>query len=255
LFDMKARALRRDRAARSGTEMFLYDRVFEDCLERVALVQRRFNRALLIGCPDTSWTDRLRAIAGEVEVLDPGALFASRADGGVVTEDHWAPPSRTFDLVLAIGTLDSVNDLPLALQLVRHAMQGDGLFLGAMPGGETLPKIRAAMRAADSATGAASPHVHPRLEPAAVAHLLGDAGFERAVVDVDRVPVAYRSLERLVADLRRMGVTNVLLSRPRFIGRAARAAALRAFAAAGDGQRTVETFEIVHFAAWTTKEP
>jgi NADH dehydrogenase [ubiquinone] 1 alpha subcomplex assembly factor 5 len=52
-----------------------------------------------------------------------------------------------------------------------------------------------------------------------------------------------------------MGVTNVLLSRPRFIGRAARAAALRAFAAAGDGQRTVETFEIVHFAAWTTKQP
>jgi hypothetical protein len=52
-----------------------------------------------------------------------------------------------------------------------------------------------------------------------------------------------------------MGATNVLASRPRFVGRTARAAARRAFAAAGDGQRTLETFEIVHFAAWAPKEP
>jgi hypothetical protein len=48
-----------------------------------------------------------------------------------------------------------------------------------------------------------------------------------------------------------MGATNMLTARPRFIGRAARDAAIRAFATAGDGSRTVEKFEILHFAAWT----
>jgi hypothetical protein len=48
-----------------------------------------------------------------------------------------------------------------------------------------------------------------------------------------------------------MGATNLLKGRPRFINTAARAAAVRAFAEAGDGSRTVEMFEILHFAAWT----
>jgi len=33
--------------------------------------------------------------------------------------------------------------------------------------------------------------------------------------------------------------------------RQARAAAEAAFRSAGDGSRTIETFEILHFAAWT----
>jgi hypothetical protein len=70
------------------------------------------------------------------------------------------------------------------------------------------------------------------------------------VVDVDRIPVSYGSLDRLVSDLRAMAATSVLQSRARFISRRALAAARRAFADAGDGARTVETFEILHFAAW-----
>jgi hypothetical protein len=70
------------------------------------------------------------------------------------------------------------------------------------------------------------------------------------VVDIDRVQVAYASLARLIGDLRAMAATNILAARPRFTGRAARAEAERAFAKAGNGERTVETFEILHFAAW-----
>ena len=99
-------------------------------------------------------------------------------------------------------------------------------------------------------SGAAAPHVHPRIEAAALAPLLADAGFVNPVVDVDRVTVSYPSLHRLVADLRAMGATNILHSAPRFVGRAALSAARDAFTAAGDGIRTAETFEILHFAAW-----
>jgi hypothetical protein len=251
---MQARALHRDRAARIGPELFLFERAFEDCLERIALLERRFDRALLIGCPNPAWSNRLASCASEVDVRDPGPLFAAASSGHVIVEDAWEPKEATYDLVLAFGTLDTVNHLPLALRLIRHAMSADALFIGAISGGDTLPQLRSAMRAADAVTGAAAPHVHPRIEPAAVAPLLTDAGFVDSVVDVDRVSVGYPSLDRLVSDLRAMGASNVLTARPHFVGRKARAAAIRTFAAVGDGNRTVETFEILHFAAWTPKE-
>ena len=251
---MALRAGRRDRAARTGPELFLYDRAFEDCLERIALLQRRFDRALLVGCPDPAWPGRLSSLAARIDVRDPGPLFAMQSGGETLIEDAWEPARETYDLILAIGTLDTVNDIPLALRLVRYAMRNDGLFIAAISGGDTLPRLRAAMRAADSIAGAAAAHVHPRLEASALAPLLTDAGFVDPVVDLDRVAVSYPSLERLIADLRRMGATNVLKARPQFIGRAAREAAARAFEAAGGDARTVETFEILHVAAWTSKE-
>ena len=248
---MKLRAFRRDRAARNGPELFLHERAFGDCLDRIALLRSRFAQALLIGCPDPQWPKRLGELVDRVDVREPGSLFAVAAGGKAIVEDHWEPPSNVYDLVLAVGTLDTVNDLPLALRLIGHAMHKDAFLIGAMSGGDTLPQLRAAMRAADAVAGAAAPHVHPRIEASALAPLLADAGFANPVVDIDRVPVSYRSFEGLVGDLRAMGATNVLFDRPRFIGRAGRHAAARAFADAGDGARTVETFEIVHFAAWT----
>jgi SAM-dependent methyltransferase len=239
LFDMELRALRRARAKWLGPELFLHERAFDDCLERILLHDRRFERALLIGGVDATWATRLGEIA-------PTDLFDE-----AVAEDGWQPPPGTYDLVVAIGTLDSVNDLPRALLAIRRAMRPGGLFIGAMSGGNTLPQLRAAMRAADAVGGVAFAHVHPRIEPAALAPLLEQAGFGRPVVDVDRVQVSYPSLTRLVGDLRRMAATNLLRARPRFVGRAPRAAAERAFAGAGDGKRTVEMFEILHFASWT----
>lgn len=248
---MELRARRRDRAARTAPELFLYERAFADCLDRIALLRRRFGRALLIGCPDAQWPERLGDLVDHVSVRDPGPLFAAAAGGDTIVEDYWEPPAGAFDLVLAVGTLDTVNDLPLALRLVRHAMGEGALLIGTLSGGDTLPQLRNAMRSADALGGAAAPHVHPRIEPSALAPLLMDAGFVNSVVDVDRVPVSYPSLDRLVRDLRAMGATNLLAGRPRFIGKSARVAAIHAFAEAGGGSRTVETFEILHLAAWT----
>ena len=251
LFDMKLRAMRRDRAARTGPELFLFERVFADCLERLALVNRRFDHALLIGCPDAAWAGRMAQIAGRVDCRDPGPLFAAAAGGSIVTEDAWDPPSGAYELVVALGTFDTVNELPLALRLVRHAMRPDALFIGACSGGDTLPQLRAAMRAADALSGAAAPHVHPRIAAAALSPLLENAGFVKPIVDVDRFQVSYASLDRLVADLRAMGATNVLVAKAPPLGRSQHGAAKAAFAAAGEGGRTTETLEIVHFAAWT----
>jgi len=251
LFDMKLRVLRRDRAARTGPELFLAQRVFEDCLDRIGLMKRKFDRALLIGCPDPGWPKRLQSIAADVEVRDPGSLLAEKNGGTPIIEDQWEPPAKAFDLVLAIGTLDTLNNLPLALRLIFSSMRPGGLVIGAFSGGDTLPQLRSALRAADLVSGVAAAHVHPRIEASALSPLLADAGFIKPVVDVERIQVSYPSLDRLVSDLRAMGATNLLLSKPPSFNRTQRSTAVRAFAEAGDRGRTIETFELLHFAAWS----
>jgi len=252
LFNMQLRAARRDRAARIGPELFLLDRVFQDCLERLSLIQRSFGKALLIGCPDSSWPVRLAPVASVVDVRDPGEIFALAANGDRIVEDSWEPPHARYDLVIAIGTLDTVNDLPRDLLTLRWAMRPDALFLGALSGGNTIPRLRSAMRAADAVGGAALPHIHPRIEPSALASLLVEAGFVNPVVDVDRASVGYRSFDRLVSDLRAMAATNILTERRRqALSRAAYAAAATDFAATANDGQTLEIFEILHFACWS----
>jgi SAM-dependent methyltransferase len=251
LFDEDLRGLRRDRAFRRGPVLFVYQRAFDDIAERLAEVSRSFASALLIGTPDPSWPKQLRRFADRVEAVDPGGLFARAAGARHASESSINFPPGSFDLCVAIGTLDTVDDLPGMLRRMGTCLRPDALLLGVIPGGQTLPQLRAAMRAADMATGQASPHVHPRVEASALGPLLTAAGFVMPVVDVDRVAVAYSSLSKLVADLRGMGVTNVLRSRSRPLSRAALAAADAHFADAAHDGRTVETFELLHFAAWT----
>ncbi len=252
LFDMKLRAMRRHRAFRTGPATFLYERAFEDVLERLGSVNRRLESVLLVGVPVADWPQRLRDVATSVTCIDPGAGFAKAAGGLQAIEDQLDVRPGSFDLCVAIGTLDTVNDLAGALLRLRLSLKPDSLLIGAMSGGDTLPRLRHAMRAADSVTGGASPHVHPRIDAPALAQLLAAAGFDMPVIDIDRVRVAYRSLRKLIGDLRAMGATNVLTSRSRSpLTRNALAAAEKAFGREADQSRTTETFELLHFAAWT----
>ena len=125
-----------------------------------------------------------------------------------------------------------------------------------MSGGDTLPAPARAMRAADRSTGAAAPHVHPRIE----------AGGARAAARAGRLRHAGRRRRPraglLIArwtgwsrDLRAMGATNVLCRAPALLGKAGASRGARALSRdAGNGDRTVETFEILHFAAWTPQQ-
>ena len=245
LFDMRLRALRRERALRSGPALFLHERAFADILERLEHVNRRFDYALLIGTANAQWADLLKAVAKNVELVE------------LASEDELDREPGRFDLAVAVGALDTINDLPGAFLRLRFLLKPDSLLIGAMSGGDTLPRLRQAMRAADAVMGAAAPHVHPRIEPSALAQLLISAGLVMPVVDIDRVKVGYPGLRKLVTDLRAMAATNLLTQRPKTqLSRAALNAAEREFSAVAHGGRTVETFEILHFAAWSpTEEP
>jgi len=250
-FDRELRRMRRDRAAASGGDAdYLLRHAGEELIERLAGVKREFRRALVLGAADPALADSLRARGLEVATADSGARFASGGSQG--DEDRLPFAEGSFDLVVSVGVLDSVNDLPGALILIRRALKPDGLFLGAFAGAGTLPRLRRAMQAAEEAEGLpASPRIHPQIDIRAAGDLLARAGFALPVVDGETLTVRYSSLSRLVADLRAMGATNILHTRSRRpLGRIGYAAAIADFAAAPDG-KTEERFELVYLTAWS----
>ncbi len=253
-FDRRLRRLRRDRAAAtSGSADYLYRRAADELIGRLDLVTRKFESALDLGCGNLYLTERLRRRGLRVVPADSGRLFAAASGGVQCDEDRLPFADDAFDLIVSVGVLDSVNDLPGALTLIRRALRPDGLFLAAFAGAGSLPALRRAMRAADEAqSGGASPRLHPQIDVRAAGDLLGRAGFTLAVADCESVTVRFSSLQTLVADLRAMAATNILQARsPLPLGRAALAAAIATFADAADPDgKTPERFEIVHLSGW-----
>lgn len=242
--------MRRDRAARSGLELLLHDRAFEECLDRLRDVARSFDRCLLIGCPSPDWPRRMGEVAREIDVVDPGLLFAAAAGGRQVQEDRFDFGEDRYDLVLGVGTLDTVNDLPLALKLIQRALRRDAPMIGALAGGNSLPALRASLIEAGRAEGRVVARTHPRIDASSLARLLSGAGFAQPVVDVDRVTLRYSALADLVRDLRAMGASSMLADRPPPLSRREFVAAAQAFEMLGNGGRTEEQVEILHFLGW-----
>jgi NADH dehydrogenase [ubiquinone] 1 alpha subcomplex assembly factor 5 len=252
-FDRRLRRLRRDRAAAAGGEAdYLLRRAADEIVDRLDLVSRTFGRALDLGCGDGYLTARLRERGIDVVPADPGCRFARAAAGVQCDEDRLPFGDGAFDLVVSAGTLDSVNDLPGALLLIRRTLRPDGLFLGALAGAGSLPRLRAAMLGADSSIGAAAPRIHPQIDVRAAGDLLARAGFALPVVDVDSVDVRFAAFARLVRDLRAMGAGNMLgLRDTRPLGRAALAAAIAEWESHSDSDgKVTERFEILHLLGW-----
>ncbi|MCA1652678.1 MAG: hypothetical protein ABR588_04565 [Sphingomicrobium sp.] len=238
LFDPALLPLRRARAGRMGRQPFLYERAFDDIVERILLTERRFESALIFGHSEPDWSLRLRNAGVDcVQAMDVPSS---------------QPLPSLQDLCISIGALDSAEPLPAILTALRFALAPGALFIGAFAGGDSLPVLRSAMRAADEADGSVSAHVHPRIAPSSFATLLAEGGFVMPVVDVDRVRLRYASFDALIGDLRAMEATNRLSNRSRRpVLRRGLAAARAAFAALANEGRTAEMIEIIHFAAWT----
>jgi SAM-dependent methyltransferase len=252
-FDRQVRRLRRNRAsARHAGADYLHKMAADELLDRLSMVKRDFRRALDLGCGGGYVTEQLRAKGLEVVPADAGHLFARAAGGVQCDEDRLPFADGSFDLVLSVGVLDGVNDLPGALTLIRRALQPDGLFLAAFAGAGSLPRLRRAMLEADATQGIASPRIHPQIDIRAAGDLLTRAGFTLQVADAIGIDVRFPNLLKLVGDLRSMGATNILGARSRTpIARHGLAAAMAAFEADADADgKTSERFEIIYLTGW-----
>jgi SAM-dependent methyltransferase len=250
IFDEKLRIRRRDRAVATFPDHdFLYAAMAEDMLDRLGDVTRSFSRALVIGCPDDRLAQALAKLGCSVSCADPGPAWAQRSGGDLIREDALPYAAASFDLILCCGTLDAINDLPGALIALNRALEPDGLLLMSFVGAGSLPRLRAALLAADGDRPAQ--RIHPQVDVRAFGDLLARAGFAMPVVDQQRLDVRYGSLFRLLADLRGMGAAQCLASPPPPLTRAGLARAAEQFALAADEDaRVTEQFMILHGSGW-----
>jgi SAM-dependent methyltransferase len=244
LFDRPLLRVRQDRARRGGAATFLLDRVAEDLAERLQAVLREFKSAADIGTPG----DQLRnALAGRLRQL-------ARIDLPDIETEPLALQPEQLDLAVSALAFQFVNDLPGVLAQIRRTLKPDGVLLAAMIGGDTLTELRQSFAAAEAELeGGVSPRVAPFVDLRDVGSLLQRAKFALPVTDVDRIVVRYASAFALMADLRRMGATNVLVERRRIPTR--RATLLRMAQIYGERFADVDgrirvTFDVIWLSGW-----
>ncbi len=262
LFD---RTLRRQRLDRSAAEWrsadFLHRRAADDIADRLSAIVRRFPLAVELGAAP----GLISALAPPEQVgqwlqagLSETRLRGIAAPRVVADEERLPFREASLDLVVSALSLHWTNDLVGALVQIRRALKPDGLFIGALFGGATLTELRQALLIAESEIGSgAGARVSPFADGFDGAGLLQRAGFTLPVADVDRVTVRYEHPLRLMADLRAMGETSILVDRPRTpLSRAVLARTAEVYAerfALADG-RIPATFEIVTLTGWAAHE-
>lgn len=226
-----APALARHRARASA--LFLQEDVAAEIEERLGEVNRTFTAPAVVTPFPRLWQPILpaaRIVAPEETLtLDPGA----------------------HDLVIHALALHWSSDPVGQLIQARRALRPDGLFLGALFGGETLAELRAALtRAETEVTGGLSPRILPMAEIRDLGALLQRAGFALPVADASRRTVSYADAFALMRDLRTMGEGNALAQRHRRIPpRALFARTDSLYPRAADG-RIRATFDIIHLSGW-----
>ena len=225
------------RQAAGDAARFVFDDMIEDILERFDFTRAEPGSTLVIGDVTGQLAPALESREFAVESLGPDKL------------DEEKPYQSTYRYILSLGTLDTLNDLPGALMLMRHALEPGGMMIAQCLGAGTLPAMRQGVQVADGERTHA--RIHPQIDRPAASGLMSRAGFAKHVVDSRSLRARYGAFDRLVSDLRDQGLTGVLADAPPAFTRSSWARALAGFEPLReeDGKVT-ETFEILSLTGW-----
>lgn len=235
LTDRTALTRNRTRAMRLPA-LFLHETAAGEVEDRLTLVNRSFTApAVVTGAPEF-WRGRFpqARIVPDDDILD------------LKPEAH--------DLVVHALCLHWAGDPVGQLVQARRALRPDGLFLAALPGGQTLHELRTALAQAEAEmTGGLSPRVLPMGEIRDLGALLQRADLALPVADSLRLEVTYADPLALMRDLRAMGEANAMTRRARGLMRRAvlaRACEIYAQEFARPDGRIPATFELIFLTGW-----
>jgi NADH dehydrogenase [ubiquinone] 1 alpha subcomplex assembly factor 5 len=241
---------------------FLIRRAAEELADRLPGVKRRFERAADVGAYHGATARLLRERAPGLSIVSLSAVYALAEacprPCAVASEEALPLADGSLDLITSVLSLHLVNDLPGALIQIRRALRPDGLFLGALLGGDTLIELRQAFMLAEAETaGGVSPRVFPTADIRDMGGLLQRAGFALPVADAERLTVTYPDALALIRELKAMGAANPLAARsrkPMRRGAFARALDIYAERFTGADGKARATFEILYLCGWAPHE-
>ena len=240
-----------------GHDDFVTRMVLADLDERLSPVTRSFRQALIMA-PDARLLPTTGMSANGAFAYERASTVVPASDVPLVDPEALNLPRRGYDLIVSIFDLDVVDDVPGFLARARAHLRGDGLFLAAAIGGDSLTELREAFLAADAETGGgAFLRVAPFIPLSQSAGLLQRAGLALPVSDVETHVVRYETPLALMRELKALGASNPLADRPNrmatrsLIGAAS--AAYERLAQDPDG-RVRATLEIVWMSGWAPHE-
>jgi hypothetical protein len=240
----------------TGESHFVTDLIIDDLTERLAMVKRPFKRAIIAGPVGHALPGHLRSAQGEIDFVRAGRLVDQAAPERArdLFEGHEGP----FDLIVSVLDLGGINDLAGMLVRIRRALVADGLFLGALVGGNSLSAMRQAWIEADSeAYGGAYGRVAPMLDIRDAGALLQRAGFALPVVDVENHQLRHAGGLAAMADIKSQGGANPLVDRPKTMvtrTHLARAAAVYERIAGDSEGRCVMGLDVIWMSGWAPHE-
>ena len=254
------RALLRKRLARANqTDVHpLVTRIADDVIDRLSLVLRTFETAVVISPVVSGLPARLLQETAVKTVID-ARLAPVGSEGSApltaVIDDEMLPlKPGSIDLIVSVLALQATNDLPGALVQARRALRPDGLFVGVLAGGRSLHELRHALINAEAeCEEGASPRVLPFGDVRDLGGLMQRSGFALPVADVDTISLTYPTALHVMHELRRFGATNTLPGRSRKMMR--RATLMRAAEIYSESHRTPDgrvkaTVELVTLTGW-----
>ncbi|KAF8066190.1 methyltransferase [Scenedesmus sp. PABB004] len=284
LFDRQRKAAQRDRAAALRCALHRPDpllrHITERLLDRLEDCVARFPTALVLGGAGEVVAEGLaggRAGVRRVIHMDTSpamlALARERAAEYVARHPHSSWPETSYvladeehlplapgsvDLVVSCLGLHWVNDVPGALAQVRRALKPDGLFLGAMLGGQTLQELRISCSLAQQEReGGVSPFVSPLAQVRDAGNLLTRAALALPTVDVDTFVMRYSGAAALVSHLRLMAEGAALrvasrgaLRRDTALAAAAAYQALYCDEEEAEGDHIAATYQVIFMTGW-----
>ncbi|XP_076004274.1 arginine-hydroxylase NDUFAF5, mitochondrial [Genypterus blacodes] len=244
---------------------YLRDEVGSRVADRVFDIVRTFPLALDIGCGKSHIAEHLSKDVVESLILtdiSEKTLKQSRQSEipthCVLADEEFLPfKENTFDLVLSSLSLHWINDLPGALRQIHHVLKPDGVFIGAMVGGDTLYELRCSLQLAETEReGGFSPRVSPYTAVTDLGNLLGQAGFSMLTVDVDDVEVHYPGITEVMTDLQGMGESNCAWNRRSLLHRDTMLAAAAIYKEmyGVEGGSIPATFQILYMIGWKPHE-
>jgi SAM-dependent methyltransferase len=249
IFDRQLLRARLQRLQNQDIPDFLQLRTAEDLTDRLLIIKRPFERSLDLSLLMTDYSAAVCA-SGRSK-----PLTANLISGNVIADEEKLPfREGSFDLIVSGLSLQWINDLPGALQQIRHLLAPDGFFIACLIGGLSLIELRTVFaQAEEEITGGVSPRVSPFVEIKDLGHLLQRAGFALPVTDVDSFSIRYNSLVDLMLDLKKMSAGNILSRRSRKPIRRdviLRASEIYAERFSDQDGRIRASFEIMWLAGW-----
>ncbi|GAA0474475.1 methyltransferase domain-containing protein [Parasphingorhabdus litoris] len=250
LFNRERRRRFRDRSfRRTQGKDFIGQIMSEEILDRLSLIKRDFKKCLLIGQASHVLAAVLNDMQIETIAADAGFDAAAAARGIQCDEDRLPFVDQSFDLVINVGALDSVNDLPGALTLTRRILKPDGLLLAAFVGAESLTTLKSLMMQAEG--DSVAPHIHPQIDIRTIGDLVSRVGLTLPVIDSDGLNLRYADWSKLIGDIRDMGGSNALDGDTHPISRSVYSEAKRLFKEQADTEgKTTEHIELIYLCAW-----